>query len=192
MEIRQGSASPAHESAEFEAQPDDRPDVLLEKSRGVQSGSGGIAMRRPYIASVLLSLSVAALSETGDSTGAAALKQMRALAGAWEGTFEWTGARSGGGNMSATYSLTGNGSAVVEDLSVDGVRSMTSVYHLDGADLRMTHYCGAQNQPRLKAQRIDIPRGAVDFGRRVPPKGNDGESGAALCAQLIGFNGTHR
>jgi len=120
-------------------------------------------MRRPYLAFVLLSLSVAALSETQDGTAPAALAQIRTLAGDWEGTFEWTGARSGDGNMSATYSLTGNGSAVVEDLTVDGVRSMTSVYHLDGTDLRMTHYCGAQNQPRLKAQRIDIPRGAVDF-----------------------------
>jgi hypothetical protein len=40
---------------------------------------------------------------------------------------------------------------------------MTSVYHLDGADLRMTHYCAAQNQPRLKAARIDIAKGIVDF-----------------------------
>lgn len=121
-------------------------------------------MRRPYLAFVLLTLSVAAPSETRDGTGASAFAQFRTLAGDWEGTFEWTGARSGAGKMSATYYETGNGSAVVEDLAVDGVRSMTSVYHLDGADLRMTHYCGAQNQPRLKAQKIDITRGAVDFG----------------------------
>jgi hypothetical protein len=120
-------------------------------------------MRRPYLPFVLLSLSVVALSETRDGTGAAGLEQIRTLAGDWEGTFEWTGARSGAGKMSATYSLTGNGSAVVEDLAVDGVRSMTSVYHLDGADLRMTHYCGAQNQPRLKARKIDITRGAIEF-----------------------------
>jgi hypothetical protein len=41
--------------------------------------------------------------------------------------------------------------------------SMTSVYHLDGADLRMTHYCAAQNQPRLRAQRIDVAKGVLDF-----------------------------
>jgi len=28
----------------------------------------------------------------------------------------------------------------------------------------MTHYCGAQNQPRLKAERIDSAHGAIDFG----------------------------
>jgi hypothetical protein len=30
-------------------------------------------------------------------------------------------------------------------------------------DLRMTHYCAAQNQPRLKASRIDLANGIVDF-----------------------------
>ena len=52
---------------------------------------------------------------------------------------------------------------MVEDVLDDGKPLMTSVYHLDGADLRMTHYCGAQNQPRLKARNIDLARGAVDF-----------------------------
>jgi len=40
---------------------------------------------------------------------------------------------------------------------------MTSVYHLDGNDLRLTHFCGAQNQPRLKAERIDLDNKAIDF-----------------------------
>jgi hypothetical protein len=120
-------------------------------------------MRRQYLAFFILSLSAAGLAETHDGAAAAALARIRTLAGDWEGTFEWTGARTDTGNISAAYSLTGNGSAVVEDLAVGGVRSMTSVYHLDGTDLRMTHYCGAQNQPRLKAQKIDMNRGAVDF-----------------------------
>jgi hypothetical protein len=51
----------------------------------------------------------------------------------------------------------------VENLISEGVPNMTSVYHLDGADLRVTHFCGAQNQPRLKAQRIDLGHGTVDF-----------------------------
>jgi hypothetical protein len=92
-----------------------------------------------------------------------ALAQLRSLAGEWEGSLEWTGARTGVGKMNATYYATGNGSAVVENLAVDGVPSMTSVYHLDGADLRMTHYCGAQNQPRLKARQIDVAKGILDF-----------------------------
>jgi hypothetical protein len=65
--------------------------------------------------------------------------------------------------MLARYRLTGYGTAVVEDLVSDGVTAMTSVYHLDGRDLRLTHYCGAGNQPRLKAVEVDPQRGHLRF-----------------------------
>ena len=66
--------------------------------------------------------------------------------------------------MNADYYLTGNGSALVENLVSDGAPVMTSVYHLDGKSLRVTHYCGANNQPRLIAERMDPDKGEVDFG----------------------------
>jgi len=65
--------------------------------------------------------------------------------------------------MSARYFTTGNGSAVVETLTAEGIPMMRTVYHPDGPDLRMTHYCAARNQPRLKASRIDLSAGAIDF-----------------------------
>jgi hypothetical protein len=121
-------------------------------------------MRRVFPVA-LLCISLVGFSEAPDnsSAAAAALARIRALAGDWEGTVEWTGARTDKGRMNVSYYVTGYGSAVVENLSGDGPPSMTSVYHLDGADLRMTHYCGAQNQPRLKAKRVDLAQGAVDF-----------------------------
>jgi hypothetical protein len=65
--------------------------------------------------------------------------------------------------LDAEYYLTGNGSALVENLIMGGAPSMTSVYHLDGADLRMTHYCAAQNQPRLMASAVDLDHGQITF-----------------------------
>ena len=65
--------------------------------------------------------------------------------------------------MNAKYYLTGNGTAVVEDLIVDGNANMTTVYHLDGSDLRATHYCAAGNQPRLKATSTDNDNKVVKF-----------------------------
>jgi hypothetical protein len=99
-----------------------------------------------------------------ERSGASIFPLLKSLVGDWKGTFEWSGARSGTGPIDAHYYLTGNGSALVENLIMDGVLVMTSVYHPDGSDLRMTHYCGAQNQPRLKAERIDSAHGAIDFG----------------------------
>src|SRR4030095_3953987 len=92
-----------------------------------------------------------------------ALSQIKALIGNWSGTFQWSGGRHDSGSMNATYYLTGNGSAVVENLMNESTPVMTSVYHLDGPDLRLTHFCGAQNQPRLKARHIDLGHGAIDF-----------------------------
>ena len=112
----------------------------------------------------LCCLLVAQFSETAESDGAKALEQLKSLAGDWEGTAEWTGARTGSYPLNAAYYVTGNGSALVENLISEGVPNMTSVYHLDADNLRATHFCGAQNQPRLKAQRIDLDHGIIDFG----------------------------
>ena len=47
--------------------------------------------------------------------------------------------------------LTAGGSAVQETTFPGQPMEMMSVYHLDGADLVMTHYCVLGNQPRMKA-----------------------------------------
>jgi hypothetical protein len=87
---------------------------------------------------------------------------IKALAGDWQGSFEWIGTTRKGA-MNARYYVTGNGSAVVEDLIVEGSPNMTTVYHLDGTDLRATHYCAAGNQPRLKATSSDENNNSVKF-----------------------------
>ena len=91
-------------------------------------------------------------------------EQMLKLEGEWEGSYEWSEGRSGGGAMRVRYTVTGAGSALIEDLiNEEGVATMTTVYHLDGADLRMTHYCAARNQPRLKSSGFSDAPPAADF-----------------------------
>jgi hypothetical protein len=53
------------------------------------------------------------------------------------------------------YRLTGAGSALVETDFPESNHEMVSVYHLDGDELRLTHYCAAGNQPRLKLDRTN-------------------------------------
>src|SRR5262245_9561195 len=124
-----------------------------------------LEMRGVYGFLFLLVLGTAGAAEKPQTPAQRMLERMRNLVGEWEGTLEWTGARTGTGPLKASYTLTGYGSAIVENLisPESPIPSMTSVYHLDGSDLRMTHFCGAQNQPRLKATEIDEARGVVKF-----------------------------
>jgi hypothetical protein len=114
---------------------------------------------RNYLAAILVScvsVSAQAQHDEGGSPPASSdtFNLIKALVGDWQGSYEWIG-KNRKGPMNARYYLTGNGTAVVEDLIVDGNPNMTTVYHLDGADLRATHYCAAGNQPRLKATSTD-------------------------------------
>lgn len=53
--------------------------------------------------------------------------------------------------------ITAAGSAVSETLFPGQAHEMVSVYHRDGADLVMTHYCALGNQPRMKADPKSAP-----------------------------------
>jgi hypothetical protein len=61
--------------------------------------------------------------------------------------------------VAVTFKLTGADSALVETQFPGMPHEMVSVYHLDGKDLRMTHYCAARNQPRMK---LDLAKSTSD------------------------------
>ena len=90
-----------------------------------------------------------------------AFEELKTLTGSWEG-------QGPEGWAKVTYHLTGMGSALVETFYGESYAeaaesTMSSVYHMDGDELRLTHYCGAQNQPRMKAVAYDRERGLVRF-----------------------------
>jgi hypothetical protein len=119
-------------------------------------------MRRSLAAFVcLITLTVVGVAE--DSVARKAFSKLSDLTGDWDGSYQWTGARTDKGSMGARYYLTGNGTSLVEDLVQEGKPTMTSVYHLDGDDLRVTHFCAAGNQPRLRAKQIDSDKGLFVF-----------------------------
>ena len=114
---------------------------------------------------VVLCVSMSSTIVARESAADRMYQRLRALEGTWEGTLEWSGGRTGSGNVKATYYLTAGGYALVENLFMGGTAtaSMSTVYHIDGGDLRMTHYCIARNQPRLKAKTINEAAGIIDF-----------------------------
>jgi len=76
------------------------------------------------------------------------LERMKKLAGTWV-------AADKDGNPTdqvvSVIRVIAAGSAVQETLFPGQPQEMVSIYHRDGADLLMTHYCALGNQPRMKA-----------------------------------------
>jgi hypothetical protein len=70
---------------------------------------------------------------------------LKALQGTWEGK------NSQGQALKVTFRETAGGSALLSEIHGMGHENMISMFHLDGDRLLMTHYCGAGNQPRMKA-----------------------------------------
>lgn len=50
----------------------------------------------------------------------------------------------------SVFKFTGAGSAIQETIFPGEPHEMVTVYHADGKDLVLTHYCAAGNQPRMK------------------------------------------
>lgn len=87
---------------------------------------------------------------------AAALARLKSLAGRWEGT---AAGQPGG---AVEYRVTGGGNVVIETLFPGSEHEMVSVYHLEGGELVMTHYCTSGNHPKLELTAAD--EGGLTFG----------------------------
>jgi hypothetical protein len=103
---------------------------------------------------VLLALTAAARSDdkSGGNTPTAAthpgLERLKKMAGTWVAADE-DGKPTD--QVVSVIKVTAAGSAVHETLFPGQPHEMVSVYHRDGADLVMTHFCALGNQPRMKA-----------------------------------------
>jgi hypothetical protein len=96
-------------------------------------------------------------AESTSTAGAAnpSWEKLKTLAGVWAGRYEGKPAR-------VSYRLISGGTALQENLEVDADNSrMVSIYHPDGAGVRMTHYCDLGNQPRMRT--AGLRDGRLDF-----------------------------
>src|SRR5262245_39718357 len=112
-------------------------------------------MARRFWVGGLMLVALTAGARSDDKAGGKApaaqhpsLERLKKLAGTW------VAADKDGKPTDQVVSVvrvTAAGSAVHETLFPGQPHEMISVYHLDGKDLLMTHYCSLGNQPRMKA-----------------------------------------
>lgn len=87
----------------------------------------------------------------------AAFERIKALAGTWEST-------SADHPGTTVFAVSSNGSVVREIMLPGTEHEMTNVYHMDGPDLVVTHYCAIGNQPRMRARPSDVSADRIAFG----------------------------
>lgn len=110
---------------------------------------------------LLLSVALFAGDNQPKNKAAAAFEKMKGLVGEWQ-------AKAADGKIHhASYKLVAGGTCLEETYRMgDGdSHTMVTIYHLDGDKLMLTHYCIANNQPRMRATQIsdDLKKITFDF-----------------------------
>ncbi len=77
---------------------------------------------------------------------------LKPLIGQWEGISKMGKDET---LFTASYELTSGGSAILERLFIGSPHEMVSVYHRDGKEIAMTHYCMLGNQPKMTLKKAD-------------------------------------
>lgn len=100
-----------------------------------------------------------------------AFEFLKTLAGDWERS---SGDHQHGSKSRATtFKLTAAGSSVLETIFPGDQSEMLTVYHMDGDDLLLTHYCALHNAPIMKFEKSNQP-GEIKFiflgGTNFDPK----------------------
>lgn len=100
-------------------------------------------------------VAIAALSATtllagnppGSGKGEARLEKLKSLVGEWQGKDEK------GNQITLSYKLVSDGKTLMESMGMgEHKESMVTIYHLNGDQLMLTHYCSAGNQPRMRVK----------------------------------------
>jgi len=93
-----------------------------------------------------LGMAIAVPSQAGPG-GAEAFEKLKSLVGHWQTE------KTNTNKASLDVELTSGGTAVLEKLQmVEGGKpvEMTTLYYLDGGEVKLTHYCMAGNQPTMR------------------------------------------
>lgn len=113
----------------------------------------------PYRCLAIIALAVSffalpAVADLAHSSPADVFDQLKAMEGRWMANAEQTEGEPMPDEAPAMtavhdFSVTAAGSVVMEVMGAGTDHEMVNMYHMDGDDLVLTHYCAAQNQPTM-------------------------------------------
>lgn len=89
---------------------------------------------------------------------AASFSQVARLAGDWQLTDDQGNVQQGEHAATTRFEVSSGGKIVREIMFVGQPHEMTNMYHFDGEQLVVTHYCAVGNQPRMRAAHVSPGR----------------------------------
>ena len=111
---------------------------------------------RQFLVMFLALIAVAAVG-LATSKSQPEFERVKSLAGNWQGK------ASDGRPVHINYKVVSGGTAVMESIEESSEAQMVTLYYLDGDHLMMTHYCKANNQPRMRADASTSSPSAIKF-----------------------------
>jgi hypothetical protein len=93
----------------------------------------------------------AAARAAEQSKSTLAFEHLASLVGEWEGFQDGT-------EIQVTYTLTADGSALMEEFRPKNGPMMLTMFSVDGDRLLATHYCSAKNQPQMASEATADPQ----------------------------------
>ena len=103
---------------------------------------------RLFVVIFVLALISGAAVMAGEVEAKVAFEKMKTLAGNWNG-----GGSGGDHKVHHAVQVSANGSVVMETMNPGTAHEMINMYHLDGEELVLTHYCAGGNQPTMQLDR---------------------------------------
>lgn len=113
---------------------------------------------RPLLQKALICVVFLAAASTGQAGGVdaqTAFDELKSLAGTWRGKPEGEGVEAQAeaekiDEVIHEIRVSAGGTVVMETMGPGTEHEMINMYHLDGKDLVLTHYCAGGNQPTMK------------------------------------------
>src|SRR5438105_14874654 len=112
-----------------------------------------IVLRSASIIPLVLAASALAADKTKSEE---AFDRLAALQGEWQGIAD-------GVNTTLIYTLTANGSTLMEQCRPEKGHEMITMFTVDGDHLIATHYCSARNQPQMATSAISDAQKPLAF-----------------------------
>ena len=113
--------------------------------------------RLAWLSVCLLGCALGVRPAAAQTHGSPGFDKMKVLVGEWEGK------AADGKVAQVSYKLVSSGTALMESLQPEGESEMVTMYTADGKRVAVTHYCSANNQPRMQTIPLSASPQKLDF-----------------------------